>query len=59
MFKVGDKILIKKTNQKGKILNKFLNIYLIQINNDTDIRFEHEIEKYNLIKKKWRDIKHG
>lgn len=60
MFKIGDYILDKKTNQKCLIISYNKNFYLIKnINGVVEGKFEWELEKYNFIKYIIRRIKNA
>lgn len=68
MFKIGDNVIDKKTNERYKIydINKLDKVfyYVKSENNYTTIKFEWEIKKYNCFKwiyeeviKKWKKKK--
>lgn len=55
---ITGKILIKNTNKEAIIIKQIKNVYLIKYSDGlTEIKFENEIEKFNIFKKKWRDLK--
>ena len=51
MFKIGDYVLDKKTNEKYRICNKSNKFYLVKGKGFIVGKFEWELKKCNLIQK--------
>lgn len=60
MFRTGEYVLGKKDNKKYIILKTYMDLYLVKSKGGfEEVKFEHEIEKYNYFKMKWREFKNG
>jgi hypothetical protein len=58
MFKVGQKVLDKKTREKLIVIKELSNFYIIRNKSGFEIgKFEWELEKYNLIKIICKELK--
>ncbi len=51
MFKIGEYVLDRKTNEKYRIYNKTNKFYLVKENDLMVGKFEWELKKCNLIQK--------
>lgn len=51
MFKIGDYVLDKKTNEKYRVYNKLNKFYLVKREGLMVGKFEWELKKCNLIQK--------